>query len=563
MRIRKIELQNHPILTNLTLDFTDEDGKSIDTIILAGENGTGKTSVLDLLYEFSMFQYNQTIKSNEIRKFEIELLDEELAVLSSNTNYQHYFSSGFSNGLLTVVFDFSIVNSWNHIKAHFLDGNNQPKNFTGDFFHQPEIKPLLRFVYSDVEINYTPKQIESVTAKDLDELKNDSYKSDSNLATEITQLLIDIQSLDSQEFALWAKQNIGSTIDESRIDVRIKRFTKAFDSIFPSKKFLGIENKNNFKEVLFEEDGKKMPIDKLSSGEKQIVFRGGFLLKDKGANKGSTVIIDEPEISLHPKWQLEILDFYKNVINSDAEIKSQIIIATHSPFIIHNPNRRNDKVIILTKHENGQITTLNHPEFYSWTTNKIVKEAFKIEYNLGENRNKLFVEGETDEKYFNKAVEICGLQPLLSYDISWIGRINESGNTEFTGDSALNHAKSFFLANSDLIQSRIVLYYDSDTNKPEETHNHLFVRKMPKNVSNEMFKIGVENLLNLPRDFDKMQFYSEKKKIDEYGAESIIRNLDKTKLCNWICNVCDKELQKSILKDLGPLLIKVNEELNK
>lgn len=562
MRIRKVELTNHPILGNLKLDFTDEHNQSIETIILAGENGTGKTAILDLLYEFSMFELSND-RRDEKRIFEIELLADELGILHKNENFKHFFNEGFANGIFTIIFDYNILGTWNQIKVNFKNAKKEDKNVTGDFFHQGDIRPKLRCVYSDVEINYTPKQIKSVTAKDLDVVKHQSYKSDGNLATEITQLLIDIQALDSQEFAQWAKKNIGAQIDESKIDTRIRRFTRAFDMIFPSKKFLGIENKSENKEVLFEEKGKKMSIEKLSSGEKQIVFRGGFLLKDKGANKGSNILIDEPEISLHPKWQLEILDFYKNIINSEAEVKSQFFAATHSPFIIHNPNRRNDKVIILTKKENGEIAVLASPEFYSWTNSKIVKEAFRIDYNFSDAKNKLFVEGETDEKYFNTAKEIFGLNDSLSYDISWIGRINETGSVEFTGDTALNQARSLFLANSDLFHAKVVLYYDSDTNKPEEDHKHLLVRKMPKESTNETFKIGVENLLVLPKELDKGQFYSERIKVDEYGGKSMIQTLDKTKLCDWICTHKDLELKKKVLAKLKPLLESINRDLAK
>jgi predicted ATPase len=562
MRIRKIELRNHSILANLKLDFTDEHDQPIETVIFAGENGTGKTAILDLLYEFSLFDLNNE-RRDEKRTFEIELLRDELGILHNNETYKHLFNEGFADGIFIIIFDFTIPGNWNQIKVSFKNAKKEVKIVTGDFFHQEDIRPKLRCVYSDVEINYTPKQIKSVTAKDLDVVKYQSYKSDGNLATEITQLLIDIQALDSQEFSQWAKKNIGSQIDESKIDTRIKRFTRAFDMIFPSKKFLGVENRKGNKEVLFEENGRKMPIEKLSSGEKQIVFRGGFLLKDKGANKGSNILIDEPEISLHPKWQLEILDFYKNIINSGEEVKSQFFVATHSPFIIHNPNRRNDKVIILSKTKNGEITTLASPEFYSWTNNKIVKEAFQIDYNFSNAKNKFFVEGETDEKYFNTAKKVFGLVDTLSYDISWIGRINESGTAEFTGDTALNQARSLFLANADLFQAKVVLCYDSDTNKPEENHKHLLVRKMPKDSTNETFKIGVENLLVLPKELDKGQFYSERTKIDEYGGKSTIQTLDKTKLCDWVCDQNDVEAQKKMLAGLRPILESINKDLAK
>jgi len=48
--------------------------------------------------------------------------------------------------------------------------------------------------------------------------------------------------------------------------------------MFPKKKHRRIENTEGNKEIIFEEGGREMNIEKLSSGEKQIVFRGSFLL---------------------------------------------------------------------------------------------------------------------------------------------------------------------------------------------------------------------------------------------------------------------------------------------
>lgn len=58
--IKKVKWNNYNILGNLTLDFTkanrSPDGSSdespYNTIILAGENGTGKTTILDTLSIF-------------------------------------------------------------------------------------------------------------------------------------------------------------------------------------------------------------------------------------------------------------------------------------------------------------------------------------------------------------------------------------------------------------------------------------------------------------------------------------------------------------------------------
>lgn len=73
--IKKVKWCNYKRLGNLELDFTDENGKSFNTIILAGENGTGKTMVLKTLcdflnlgtfYPFAYIDYNVGYKNYKL-----------------------------------------------------------------------------------------------------------------------------------------------------------------------------------------------------------------------------------------------------------------------------------------------------------------------------------------------------------------------------------------------------------------------------------------------------------------------------------------------------------------
>jgi len=70
-------------------------------------------------------------------------------------------------------------------------------------------------------------------------------------------------------------------------------------------------------------------IDEISTGEKTLLSKVLYLYLKK--IKDSVILIDEPELSLHPAWQNRVLKLYENFAK---ESNCQIIIATHSPHII-------------------------------------------------------------------------------------------------------------------------------------------------------------------------------------------------------------------------------------
>lgn len=547
MKFRKITFENHPVLGNLSFDFTNKEGNTVDTIIIAGENGCGKSVLLNELYQFNPAIIHN--RENIILTTEIELSQTEKDLIQNSQSFQSRNLPLVDGNTITIKQDFAISGSWEQCKVIYMSIEGKQANTLGyNFFHSANnniFKPL----FSDVEINFAHQDIKTVTSSNIDEQVSGAIKSSTNTATEITQLLVDIQDLDNTDLAVWVRENPGVAPPKDVLDIRMKRFTNAFHSIFPAKRFVKIDNRNGHKTVEFEEFGVKMPLEKLSSGEKQIVFRGGFLLRNQKTTEGSVVLIDEPEISLHPKWQLEIMTFLKNLFMKDGKQTSQLIIATHSPFIIHNATRANDKVIVMKKNDNGTITICQDPEYYSWTEAQIVKEAFNITPYLETGKINVFLEGETDEKYFNKSMDVFGIdKDKISF--KWIGRNTEKGKVENTGDSALNNAVLFFKANPDMATSPIVMLYDCDTKKGSNDENNIHIRTMHAYAQNSTYKKGVENLLNLPDDFNKNDFYSINEKTDEYGAISKIQSLDKMKLCSYICSL-DNDKLKLILENIN------------
>jgi len=117
---------------------------------------------------------------------------------------------------------------------------------------------------------------------------------------------------------------------------------KAYTNV---KAFLDTTNgffKDSSKRVLFKKDTNKIcfqvldhndqPVDGLrdvlllSSGERQLLTLFTFIK----FGVGGVFVIDEPELSLHPKWQQEFLNGLKTLMPP----KAQLIMATHSPALV-------------------------------------------------------------------------------------------------------------------------------------------------------------------------------------------------------------------------------------
>jgi predicted ATP-binding protein involved in virulence len=60
---------------------------------------------------------------------------------------------------------------------------------------------------------------------------------------------------------------------------------------------------------------------------------------------GALILIDEPEVSLHPEWQRKYLDLIQACFGSFSG--SHFVIATHSPLVIGDMPENNSRVISL------------------------------------------------------------------------------------------------------------------------------------------------------------------------------------------------------------------------
>lgn len=510
-KIRKAEFINHPILGDLTLDFCDASGHAVDTVIFAGENGVGKSTILNALY--SLTSHNLNFEAN----VEFERQDHPVTL-------KFYWKQLYNGQRYIYIADGS---GWDVYSADKEQRRKYP----------------LYGIFSDVDINFHSNNLSNVTSLTLDR-KTESRRSSNNLPTEVKQLLIDIQALDDADIAYWVKKNPGVNNDKMDVAERIPRFTRAFSKMFDDLEYNRIDNVDGHKAILFSKNGRIIPIDALSSGEKQIVYRGCFLLEDANAMNGAFVFIDEPEISLHPKWQMKVMDYYKGIFTDESgKQTSQIFAVTHSPFIIHNENRKNDKVIVLARDSNGKIVVKDKPAYYKCSSVEAVQDAFEI-HDFDSGNPTVYLEGRTDEKYFRKTAEIFDMD--LPFQFRWIGYMDANGQEVNTGKDSINRAIQFLIAQN--LPFVNIALLDSDTKKKTDSQNNVIVTSIPQYENSKGMKVGIENALVLD-DVDLNQFRIQKESVDDYGGTKLITEFQKMKCCDYICDL-DVDTQRKIFVHL-------------
>lgn len=506
-KIRKIRFIDHPVLKNLELDFCDANENPVDTVLFAGENGTGKSTIIDAIYKATSFSPDWGFPLNI-----------ELEIDGKRVNIAYYWHSwDKSQKAMLYVND--------HLGMDSYIGSSDTKDRYG-----------FSSIFSDVDINFHANDVSTVTSLTLDSTSS-SRRSNTDLPRQINQLLIDIQALDDADVAFAARENQEKTIKELQIEERIPRFTKAFNRMFDDLSYSRVTNRNGKKAILFRKNGVDVTIDSLSSGEKQVVYRGCFLLKDVNAMNGAFVFIDEPEISLHPTWQMKIMDYYKGIFTNEEGVQtSQIFAVTHSPFVIHNENRRNDKVIVLARDEQGNVIVKDKPEYYKCDSIEAVQDAFSIQ-SFSADKPTVYLEGRTDEMYFNKALEVFGM--TVPFQFKCVGHIDERGKEFNTGDKSVDAAFQFLVSRN--LPFKNFCLKDCDTHREPQKRNNTIILSIPPYENGKGIRKGIENALVLD-NVDLTPYYICKKTRGEYGEQKEIESFEKMACCNGICALSDNIL---------------------
>jgi len=367
VHLRKIKYKNHPIVGNLELDFCNpQNNKVYNNIVFAGENGTGKTTILETIStflnarSFAPFEYIEYEAFGNIFtavQNPQSALDDFFDIVGSDGNHR-YISANRNNKFPSIELD-----------------TQDPRRYG--------------CMLSKARSDYKTNKITATTTQALDSSKYDVDESDDY--SSLKQLLVDIQNQDNSEYTILNRERSTQPVSWETFypSSKLRRFENAFNSFFEKMKYYRVHDENGEKVIKFEKNGKFIPIDALSTGEKQIVFRGAYLLKNNNNLDGSVCMIDEPELSMHPKWQNKIFKYYTDLFKTESSQKAQLMFATHSEFVVREALRnKNDSLVIVLTDSNGTVAAnkillpLVLPSISSAETNYLAFDTPSIDYHI-------------------------------------------------------------------------------------------------------------------------------------------------------------------------------------
>lgn len=388
MKIEKIYISNYKNLKNLEMNFK-KDNKILDLVVLTGSNGSGKTRILECILNCFENYINSNYKEDKNR---LDIYFQE--------NEKKCF-----NEILDLEMFFKILNRYNWNKEEsFVFGDNYKKD---DFFEKGKIlkeklEVLPKIIYVPTEINFQKMDTASTTLVQKYRFIN----------IVDTNLIKDIPSFIATKIITAIFQNKNEKVGDVQKKV-FDEINEIFEILEINVKVEDISQDGRNIPIFKNSAGEKFDINELSSGEKQLFLR---TLAIKMLNpENSIILIDEPELSLHPKWQQQIVDVYKKIGKNN-----QIIIATHSPHVLGSVKKEN--IILLDRSDDGKIIIKTDEDLYDsygQPTDRVLKDImglestrnpkiFKLLEETGELIDKNEYESEEFKNKYNELREMLG-----------------------------------------------------------------------------------------------------------------------------------------------------------
>ena len=344
--------------------------------VIAGENDTGKSTISKALFTVFNSFYNINDKVKQQRKRSIENIINKHTVNEIDFD-ENFFNTFFKNSNSINLIANTIIENF----ATYIKDNNKLKNEILNYFKNFDLK-LKNSTIEDISqkigviLNISNKEIESsiltdnlnnefngqinnifINEKGIIEIKlknkqlkfiisNDKVEdiektSETIITSEAVYLddpfIID-KNFDNEKISnhkiflvnklFYDDESTNNNVEKIAISKKLENIYNRLNIVCPGNMVESNKNTNDFS---YRFNNKELDIKNLSAGLKTFVILKTLL--EKGIlEENGVIILDEPEIHLHPAWQVI---FAELIILIQKEFNMHILLNTHSPYFLN------------------------------------------------------------------------------------------------------------------------------------------------------------------------------------------------------------------------------------
>ena len=344
--------------------------------VIAGENDTGKSTISKALFTVFNSFYNINDKVKQQRKRSIENIINKHTVNEIDFD-ENFFNTFFKNSNSINLIANTIIENF----ATYIKDNNKLKNEILNYFKNFDLK-LKNSTIEDISqkigviLNISNKEIESsiltdnlnnefngqinnifINEKGIIEIKlknkqlkfiisNDKVEdiektSETIITSEAVYLddpfIID-KNFDNEKISnhkiflvnklFYDDESTNNNVEKIAISKKLENIYNRLNIVCPGNMVESNKNTNDFS---YRFNNKELDIKNLSAGLKTFVILKTLL--EKGIlEENGVIILDEPEIHLHPAWQVI---FAELIVLIQKEFNMHILLNTHSPYFLN------------------------------------------------------------------------------------------------------------------------------------------------------------------------------------------------------------------------------------
>ncbi len=383
MKIKNLNIENIGRFKNLNVGFTNDENSITNHIILIGNNGSGKTTIMESV-ALSLSWFVSRIKSEKGNGSQINEIK-----INNNSNF---------GNIKIEIEDNNQEYKWTISKAKKGKKNDSPTNLDElnklvDIYRESYSIdnnysfPLLTYYDANRGVLDIPLRIR--TKHNFEQLNgyDNSLKGIVDYRT-FFEWFREREDIENEEKVNMLKTlSYISSIDTSFIenlnkvsDVQLNSVRIALTTFLPEFKNIRVERKPRI-HLAVDKDGEHLNLEQLSQGEKLTMAMVGDIarrlailnpnLENPLLGRG-IVIIDEAELHMHPKWQRSFIYRLNKTFPN-----CQFIYTTHSPLLVSD-----FKDILCYSLSDGELIPLN--QLFGLDVNQVLLDAMDTDVRNSE-----------------------------------------------------------------------------------------------------------------------------------------------------------------------------------